>query len=86
MELLIFLEGQLGEKWENFAWFLGFTRDETDDIKSDSYGNAKQEIQNFLKVWRMPDLQQKFNDDILYRVCQKAGIKLGTCICYMQNH
>jgi hypothetical protein len=72
---LIFLD-KLGEKWEEFAHFLGFTNDEVYDLKYHSFGNTNQEIKNFSKIWRMPEMKRK-NDDILHRVRIAANINLG---------
>ena len=74
-EVLIFLD-KLGEKWEGFACFIGFTNDEIDDVKYHSFGNTKQEIKHFSKIWRMPDMKKK-NGDILHRVMNAAKINLG---------
>ena len=74
-EILIFLD-KLGEKWEEFAHFLGFTNDEVYDLKYHSFGNTNQEIKNFSKIWRMPEMKRK-NDDILHRVRIAANINLG---------
>lgn len=75
MELLIFLDS-LGEKWEDYALFLGFTNDEIYGLKRRSFGKTQQEIKNFSKVWRIPDMERA-NDDILHCVLEEANIDLG---------
>ena len=74
-ELLIFLD-RLGEKWEFFALFLGFTNGEVRDIRRRSFGKTQQEIKNFSKVWRMPDVEQE-TEEILHRVLNAANIIIG---------
>ena len=77
VEVLIFLE-QLGEKWEDFALFLGFTGQDLRELKDRSGGNTMQEIRHFSKVWRMPDMKQEQNNNILHRVLNTARISFGT--------
>ena len=71
VELLIFLE-RLHHHWEKFAFFLGFTVDEVDAIQS-----CESCIGCFQRVWRMPDLKRRHNEEILYLTLQKADIRLG---------
>ena len=76
VEVLVFLE-KLGKRWEEFALFLGFTGEEISILQHASHGNKEQEIRNFSKVWRMPDLTKRVNDEILHRVLEKANIDPG---------
>ena len=75
VELLIFLE-MLGQHWEKFAFFLGFTVEEVDEIQS-----SESCIGCFQRVWRMPDLKRHNNDEILHLTLKKADIRLGIATC-----
>ena len=77
VEVLTFFSKRLGHLWTEYAAFLGFTAKEIHTVKSYSDGIEGQEPRHFLKVWRMPDLQSKDNNDILYSVLPKAGINIG---------
>ena len=72
----MFLE-KLGRHWEEFALFLGFTGEEVGILQRASHGSTEQEIRNFSKVWRMPDLTKQINDDILHHVLEIANINPG---------
>ena len=74
----MFLE-KLGKHWEEFALFLGFTREDVGTLHESSHHDTRQEIKNFSKVWRMPDFKKRINDEILYGALQMANIRLGAC-------
>jgi hypothetical protein len=75
LEVLVFLE-KLGKHWEEFALFLGFTREDVGTLRELSRHDTRQEIKNFSKVWRMPDFKKRINDEILYGALQMANIRL----------
>ena len=62
-----------------FATFIGFTEEELDEIESHS-PDTQEQIKTFSKVWRMPDLTERKNNEVLCMVMRKAGINIGTCI------
>ena len=62
-----------------FATFIGFTEEELDKIESHS-PDTQEQIKTFSKVWRMPDLTERKNEEVLCMVMRKAGINIGTCI------
>ena len=69
MEVLLFLENNQ-QHWETFALYLGFTAEEVADIQSIS--EAHEDIKYFQRVWRMPDLKKKQNEEILHLTLQQA--------------
>lgn len=78
VEVFLFLN-KLGRHWVEFAQFLGFSVDEVETLQSLSCHVTEDEIRNFSKVWRMPDLKSRKNEEILYHVLQVANITLGMC-------
>ena len=84
-EVLQFLK-KLGSKWVEFAKFIGFKQDEVEKLLDIAPKNTIKQIQNFSKVWRMPDLTSRKNDDVLDEVLKKARITTGTCIYSLHVH
>ena len=69
-----------------FATFIGFNEEELDEIES-HLPDIQEQIKIFSKVWRMPDLTEQKNEEMLCMVMHKAGINIGTYIYnnYMCN-
>ena len=79
VELLQFLKS-LGTKWVEFASYIGFTREDVQKLKDVSTNETSTPIQNFSKLWRMPDLTSGENDKVFDEVLQAAKITLGRAI------
>lgn len=76
VEVFLFLN-KLGKLWIEFALFLGFSNDDIGTLRYLSCCDTKNEIKNFSKVWRMPNLEPRKIDEILHSVIQVANINLG---------
>lgn len=80
MEVLVFLR-DLGEKWVEFAKFIGFEEEEVTRLQDLSPDNITKQIWNFSKLWRMPNLASTKNNEVLYEVLQVANITTGIYKC-----
>ena len=67
----------LDKKWVKFALFIGFNEEEVKTIESSAPNSVHEQIKNFFKVWRMPDLTKSNNKKILEEVVALAGITQG---------
>ena len=73
VEVLQFLK-RLGHRWKEFAIFIGFSEGDIDLL---SVGDTNTQLKNLSKVWRMPDLKHRKNNEVLDEVLKIAGITLG---------
>ena len=71
----------LGKKWVEFALFIGFNEKEVETIVASAPNNINEQIKNFFKVWRMPDLTESKNKKILEDVVALARITQGAYVC-----
>ena len=56
---------------------MGFKQVDVEAIESSAPDNCHHQLKNFSKVWRMPDLKKKKNEELLERVLQLAKINIG---------
>ena len=76
LEMLQFLK-KLGEHWDKFAKFIGYTEEEVKTLKCSAATTTEKQIRNFTRVWRMPDLTYGKNKEVIEMALHEAGIDTG---------
>ena len=59
----------LREQWKKFAMYMGFTRDEVQQIERSSNGTLDDQCKIFLRVWWMPNCEKALE------ILEEAGLK-----------